>query len=217
VTSSSGYASAARSQAERARPPWLEWAVAVRPRPGEAVSGDAALVELDGNAAVVAAVDGLGHGAAAADASQRAVEALRGRAGTDADELVRLCHGALRGTRGAAVAIASITGDALAWAGVGNVEGWIFGGAGAGRGRPTSLLLRPGVVGATLPPARPSRERLRRGDVLILVSDGISPRFADGLDPVGSPQRLAETIMRGHARASDDAVVVVARYLGAGA
>lgn len=212
--SSSGCVSAVRTAPERAAPPWLEWAVAARARPGEEVSGDAALVEVDGGAALVAAVDGLGHGAAAAQASQRAVEALRGGAGSDVDELVQRCHDALRGTRGAALGIVSIAGGALAWAGVGNVEGWIFGGAGASRARPSAFLLRPGVVGASLPPRRAVREQLHRGDVVILVSDGISPRFADGFDPVGSPQALAETILRRHAREVDDAVVVVARYLG---
>jgi hypothetical protein len=206
--------SAVRSAPERAAPPWLEWAVAARPRPGEDVSGDAAFVEIDGAAALVAAVDGLGHGAAAALASQRAVEVLRGGAGADVDQLVQRCHDALRGTRGAAIGIASISGGVLAWAGVGNVEGWIFGGAGASRARPSALLLRPGVVGATLPPPQPSRDQLHRGDVLILVSDGISSSFADGFDPVGSPDSLAERILRRHARDADDAVVVVARYLG---
>jgi negative regulator of sigma-B (phosphoserine phosphatase) len=213
--SSSGCASVARAAAEHAAPPWLEWAVAGRPRHGEEVSGDAAIVELGGGAAVVAAVDGLGHGAAASIASRRAVDALRGGSGVDVDELLRRCHAAIHGTRGAAIGIASIVGEALSWAGVGNVEGWIFGGAGAGRERPLGLLLRPGVVGASLPPAHPTHETLRRGDVLILVSDGISTRFVDGFDPVGSPQDIADTILREHARQSDDAVVVVARYLGA--
>jgi phosphoserine phosphatase RsbX len=200
---------------EHGVPPWLEWAVAARPRLGEDVSGDASFVDVGDRTAVVAAVDGLGHGTAAAVASHRAVEALRGGCDGDADELVRRCHEALRGTRGAAVGVAAIEGDTLSWAGVGNVEGWVFGGAGAGRSRPNALLLRPGVVGERLPPALPARARLRRGDVLILVSDGISARFSDGFDPVGSPQQIANRILDAHARDSDDAVVVVARYLGA--
>jgi negative regulator of sigma-B (phosphoserine phosphatase) len=214
--SSSACASGEPPMAERGAPPWLEWAVAARPRPGEHVSGDASLVEVAGTTAVVAAVDGLGHGTPAALAAQRAVDALRGACGGDVDELVQRCHEALRGTRGASIGIAAIEGDTLNWAGVGNVEGWVFGGAGAARTRPSSLLLRPGVVGDSLPPVLSARERLRRGDVLILVSDGVSSRFADGFDPVGSPQRIADAILAAYARDADDAVVVVARYLGGG-
>ena len=60
-----------------------------------------------------------------------------------------------------------------------------------------------------------AREHLHRGDVVILVSDGVTSHFADGLDPVGSPDTLAEGILHRFAREADDAVVVVARYLGA--
>jgi phosphoserine phosphatase RsbX len=198
--------------AERGAPPWLEWAVAARPLPGEEVSGDAALVELDDGGAVVAAVDGLGHGAPAAAAASRAVAALRGRCRDDVDALVGRCHEALRGTRGAALGVAKIAGDELTWAGVGNVEAWLF-----GRGRPAALLLRPGVVGEALPPAQPVREQLRRGDVVVLVSDGVGSGFVDAFEAIGSPQRIADAILDGYARESDDAVVVVARYLGGAA
>jgi serine phosphatase RsbU (regulator of sigma subunit) len=63
-------------------------------------------------------------------------------------------------------------------------------------------LLRP----ATLP--------VRRGDVLILATDGIPGDFADPEDLSGTPKEIAERILEEQGKDTDDALVVVARYLG---
>ncbi len=52
--------------------------------------------------------DGLGHGPDAADASTAAVRALHDAAGLPPAEALRRLHGALSGTRGAAVAVAQV-------------------------------------------------------------------------------------------------------------
>ena len=208
--SSSASASAATQPESRVGLPWLEWGVAARPRPGEDVSGDAAVVEVTRETALIAAVDGLGHGPAAADAADRATAVLRGAAGEHADVLVERCHTALRGTRGAAIGIATLDRDRLSWAGVGNVEAWLF----SVSTPPAALFLRPGVVGHALPPPQPAAITLRRGDVLVLVSDGVGRAFVEDFHAAGTPQQLANRILAEHAREADDAVVVVVRYLG---
>src|SRR2546429_452128 len=55
-----------------------------------------------------------------------------------------------------------------------------------------------------------------RGDVLILATDGVRNNFS--IDPFAhgdSPQQLADRILAGWGTKTDDALVLVARYLGA--
>ena len=54
----------------------VEWSVATRCRRGEATSGDLAVVTLLPEGALVAGIDGLGHGVEAARAARRAAEVV---------------------------------------------------------------------------------------------------------------------------------------------
>ena len=195
--------------------PVLEWACSARPIPGESVCGDQALVDVDGQLALAAAVDGLGHGPDAAVAAERALEAIAGCTATDVVDLAERCHEALRRTRGAALSMASLDGGSatMTWLGVGNVEGRIVR-ASSERARNESLLLAPGVVGHELPFLRAASERLTRGDLLLFATDGIDPAFADALHTTGTCRAIADGVLERHARPSDDALVLVVRYLG---
>ena len=52
----------------------IEWAAKSRPRPGEDVCGDRLIaVDVDGTAALIGVLDGLGHGADAAEAANLGV------------------------------------------------------------------------------------------------------------------------------------------------
>jgi negative regulator of sigma-B (phosphoserine phosphatase) len=105
------------------------------------------------------------------------------------------------------------TSATLSWVGVGNVEGRLLRAGGPGA-RPESLLCAPGIVGHRLGALAATDLPLRRGDVLILATDGVSARFADDLHPTGSCRAIAERVLERHGRPADDALVVVARYLG---
>jgi phosphoserine phosphatase RsbX len=52
------------------------------------------------------------------------------------------------------------------------------------------------------------------GDVLILATDGIRAGFADGLKLDEPTRILADKILNRHFKGNDDALVLVARYLG---
>jgi hypothetical protein len=101
----------------------------------------------------------------------------------------------------------------MTWIGIGNVEARLLRGA-----QPVpvteSLLLHSGIVGHDLPRLSPRTTRVTRGDVLIFATDGVQREFADFLVPSGSCHDLANRILSQHAGASDDALVLVARYLG---
>jgi hypothetical protein len=72
-----------------------------------------------------------------------------------------------------------------------------------------------GVVGFQLPPLRPVVATLARGDTLALATDGLRGEFAERVDARERPAGLAELLLRQFARPTDDALILVARYLGA--
>lgn len=192
----------------------LDWAIAGRPLPGESESGDACVVQPAGGRVLLAVIDGLGHGAAAAVAARLAVATLAGHAAEPLEALVRRCHQALLRTRGVVLTLASIcpAEDSLTWIGVGNVEGVLLRAA-PDRAR-ESVLLRGGVVGGQLPPLRAATLTLQAGDTLLLLTDGIRAGFTIGPCAHLAPRQIADDLLRDHARDTDDALVLVARYLG---
>ena len=190
----------------------LEWAACATAFPGQRRSGDAFLVRATGTGTLVALVDALGHGDDAADVASRALASLRETAGRPLPESLASCHVALRGSRGAAVTLATIdrVHRTVTWAGVGNVEMAVLRRARGGRLHRRSVTLRGGVVGDRLPPLRQSSEPIADGDALIGASDGLGTNFLDSVDLSLPPAALARHLHRSHAKDSDDALVFVA-------
>ena len=199
-----------------AEKPLLEWSVATRTMSGEIECGDAHLVvELPGGA-LVAVVDGLGHGREAAVAAREAVATLTQHADEPVVPLLQRCHGQLRATRGVVMTLASFrAADAtMTWLGVGNVEGFLLRANAAAIPARESVLLRGGVVGYEIPPLRPATHRVAAGDTLVLATDGIRSASAEGLDVAVPPREMAAGVLARHAKDTDDALVLVARWLG---
>jgi phosphoserine phosphatase RsbX len=201
---------------ERAAREPVEWGIAARSRRGEATSGDLAVVTLLPDGALVAGIDGLGHGSEAARAARTAADVLRERATQDLVALVQRCHAALRDTRGAAISLAFISASrsAMTWLGVGNVEGRVLSGDRSATRPKGSLALGRGVAGHELPTVTTATLEVRPGDVLVLATDGIESAFADSLDISGSTQAISDRILAEHGKRTDDALVVAVRYLG---
>ncbi|MGB0074634.1 MAG: SpoIIE family protein phosphatase, partial [Terracidiphilus sp.] len=194
----------------------IEWGVASRALPGQPASGDINVVKPFSNGVLVAALDGLGHGEEAATAAAVAARTLEAHAAEPVMMLVHLCHEALRTTRGVAMSIASInlSRGLLTWLGVGNVEGVLLRRSFTRTEAEVPLLLRSGVAGFQLPSLDVEVLPLSAGDTLIFATDGIQSDFARGLARNLAPQRAAEEILARHGKTTDDALVLVARYLG---
>jgi phosphoserine phosphatase RsbX len=188
----------------------------MRPMPGEDISGDRHVAASAAHGLAIAVIDGLGHGPEAAHAAGKAADVVEGHPDAQPEELVRRCHEALQGTRGAAITIVSIDAhsEELVWLGVGNVQATILQSEVAeGRGREW-VPLRGGVVGYVLPALRSGRVQLQRDDVLVLATDGVRPVFGAWPAPNQAPTAVAERILGEQGRDSDDALVLVARYRG---
>jgi len=194
----------------------IDWGVATLTLPGERESGDLHLVKPVRAGVLVSVVDGLGHGAEAAAAARAAVAALSRHAQESVLPLLQRCHQALAGTRGAVVSVALFdrADGSMTWLGVGNVEGvLLYADAGERRGR-ERLVTRGGIVGSELPPLRAEVLAVAPGDTLILATDGIQSGFADDLAVEAPPQQLADQILTRSGKRTDDALVLVARYVG---
>lgn len=196
----------------------VEWATAGRAAPGEAHSGDIAVTAEHADGILLAAIDGLGHGPEASLAAQTAAEVLEDEPGARLDVLVTRAHERLRDmsqSRGAVMTLVSLRPEGSAWLGVGNVEGKMLR---TGADPAATVYLSPlgGIVGYELPPLRVSSLEVRPGDVLVLATDGVREDFDLGWRIARPVQEIADRLLEGFGRTTDDALVVVARYLGGG-
>ena len=194
----------------------VEWAVRGRPIPGESESGDLHVVVDYGDGVLVGVIDGLGHGREAAVAARVAAQAITREAARPLLAIVKACHEALRGTRGAVLSLASIDAshDQLCWTGVGNVEAVLTRGDPAHQPRRERILLRSGVVGYQLPPLRATNLSIHRDDMLLLASDGIRHGFSEEPSTQLSCADYADYLLRAYGKQTDDMMVLVARYHG---
>jgi anti-sigma regulatory factor (Ser/Thr protein kinase) len=194
----------------------IEWGAAGLALEGQTESGDAHVVAPFEGGALVALIDGLGHGSEAATAARVAVETLEQHAGEAPHALLTRCHEALRSTRGAVMTVASFrfTDATVAWVGVGNVDGSLLRSATSPAPTSEALTLRGGIVGHRLPRLDTRVQTVWPGDTLILVSDGIKRGFGDAAATYHPPQEVAERILERCGRGTDDAHVLVVRYTG---
>jgi len=185
-------------------------AAATRPYPGERANGDAWRVDWHGSACRIAVIDGVGHGPEAAAAAALAVDALAAHPALGPEESLRLCHGALVGSRGAAISIAHLDPVAgqLSFAGIGNVDAILRTLDGE-----RHLVTYPGIIGVVSRTVRRFDLSLGERWLLLMHTDGVRSRLRiDALIGEGHAtlDALAEAILAGGARPTDDATVVVA-------
>jgi negative regulator of sigma-B (phosphoserine phosphatase) len=180
----------------------IRWTVRERPRRGESVSGDRAVVIEGAASSTFAVIDVLGHGPVASDAADEAARALRaGEGGTVADAIGAL-GGALRGTRGAAALVLVVDGDRLSAGGVGNVEL-------RADGLKLSVALVPGIVGARHGPPVVFDAVAVPGGRIAVFSDGLSQRLDLGAVRGLPLEEAAAALFERHATTTDDATLLL--------
>ncbi|MFB9348809.1 ATP-binding protein [Streptomyces heliomycini] len=187
-----------------------------RPIGGEQMCGDTWTVRtVSGHgheALLLMMCDGLGHGPLAARAAERAAGAFRESTRTNPVDVLQDIHRNLRGTRGAAVAVALVDAAAqrVHLSGVGNVTA-LVGTADTRHG----LLSVPGIVGVQMPRARAFEAPFPRGSALVMHTDGLSDRWKPADFPglfAQDPVVVATQILNQAAVRRDDAGIVVAAH-----
>jgi hypothetical protein len=58
---------------------------------------------------------------------------------------------------------------------------------------------------------------IKPGDVFLLATDGLAPGYSNQVKLEAPLQQLADQILVSYSRGTDDALVLVGRYLGVGA
>lgn len=181
------------------------------PKPGEEISGDAWAACQQPDRTLILVADGLGHGPLAAEASGMAVKIFREQPGLSPAGILEILHKALRGTRGAAVAVADVNEarQEVRFAGVGNISGVILSAAGN-----RSLVSHNGTLGYE---ARKIQEMIYpwpEEALLILHSDGMTAHWNLENYPgllKKHPSLIAGVLYRDFTRGTDDITVVAVR------
>jgi anti-sigma regulatory factor (Ser/Thr protein kinase) len=182
-----------------------------QPLAGEDQSGDAWAIGLRPDSATVLVSDGLGHGPEAAHASRAAVAVLEQHAEVQPAALMQLMHQALKGTRGAAAAVADIriANGEVRFAGVGNISACVIDGESR-----KQLISHNGIVGHNMRKVQEFNVPWHSESLCIMCSDGITTHWDLSAYPglaMRHPAIIAGTIYRDFSRGRDDAAIVVVK------
>jgi hypothetical protein len=182
------------------------------PLPGETQSGDGWIFQEDVRGARITVADGLGHGVDAATASREAVRTAREQTGVSAPDLLERIHGALRPTRGAAVAVAEVDANAriLRFVGVGNIAGTVVSPSNPVR----HLVSYAGTAGHQARKIQEFTYPWSPDSLLVMHSDGLISHWSFDAYPglmLRHPSVIAGVLFRDFTRGRDDVTVVVAQ------
>ncbi len=184
----------------------------VVPKTNETACGDNYFCQLTAHSLRLFLGDGLGHGPAAEQAVQRAIQTLEPLRSPDPAAWLRAIHDATTGTRGLVGTAARFDLEKQVWilCGVGNIQTQL-----AGTEQIKNYLPQNGVLGYNMP--RTLQEQTfsgATGQRLVMTSDGIQTRCRSarypGIDHY-HPTVLAAALYKEFARFTDDMSVVVAR------
>lgn len=194
----------------------LEWSMIRLPKKGEEQCGDLHLIKKYRDKALVAVMDGLGHGEKAAYASTRAKHLIKKCKNESLINIIDYCHQNLRGTRGVVMSLALVDSweQTLTWIGVGNVKGVLVPGTNSSGSIQESIISRQGIVGYKLPSLQASVLPIAVGDILIFTTDGVQNEYIDRIDDSSAPSDIVEYIASNFFKESDDALIFVAKFVG---
>ena len=177
------------------------------PMPGEVECGDAWHIVSDNGRVAIMMIDGLGHGAFAAEAAQAGIDAFVQSPWAEPQQLMQLAGAAMSRTRGGAAACAQISGDKLSYSGIGNISGSLI-----THEKSQGLVSHAGTLGMQVRRAQQFEHLRLPGALLVMHSDGLSARWSFKDQPTvfaHHPAIVAALLYRDHARHRDDATVVV--------
>jgi negative regulator of sigma-B (phosphoserine phosphatase) len=189
----------------------MEFGIVYRPKSGRSVSGDAYLIKEEEEATLICLVDGLGSGEGAAEAAQAAIGCVEVNGTLSLSDIMAKCHQALKGTRGAVIALTRISfaESTVTFVGVGNIGIHVRSTA------PIKPISKNGIVGYRLPRLKEFAYPYTPGDIFVLHTDGISNRFtldnAMWMQEAQDVQTLADEIAQNFGKENDDLTVIIAR------
>jgi anti-sigma regulatory factor (Ser/Thr protein kinase)/serine/threonine protein phosphatase PrpC len=200
-----------RVDVRRTMPDPLTFGAASRPHPRMTENGDAFVIKCWGEGALVAVIDGLGHGPFAEHAAQTARQYVESHVDQPLDLILRGVGRACRATRGVVMALARFDRDGtrLTFASIGNIEARVFGSV-----EPMNFAVRRGIVGVNAPNPAVTQHRWQPNYLLVLHSDGLTTRWRwEDFPGLGrtSASVIARRLLQALAKDDDDATVLVVK------
>lgn len=190
----------------------IDYGVVSVPHPGEDNNGDGwYLDDLGHGRYAVLIADGLGHGQYAFEAANAALEAYQKNRDKEPERIVQYAHGALRSTRGAAMALAVVDAgkELVQYVGIGNIVAGIVSERGIRR-----MVSHDGTVGHSVRKVQTFTYPWSKDALLIMHSDGLTANWNLDRYPgllARAPSVIAGVLYRDCRRKNDDATVLVAR------
>lgn len=183
------------------------------PIASEDLCGDGWGIDEHAGGATVLVVDGLGHGPGAAAAAQAAIATLCDTGSRPADLLMQAMHEALRQTRGAAAAVATLDyqEDRITFVGIGNIAACVIEGD-----ERRQLVSHNGIVGHNMRKLQAFSTPWTVGSTCVFCSDGIGTQWDLNRYPgllQCHPSLIASVLYRDFMRVRDDATVVIVKRL----
>ncbi len=181
------------------------------PYPGERLCGDGWAYHQTPERTMILLVDGLGHGAAAAEAADEALEIFRKRLEYPPAEILSFVHEGLRKTRGAVAAVTEILPGrkVLNYAAVGNTSASLL-----SKQTSRSLVSHSGTLGLAAAKIQEFQVDWPADAILVMHSDGVQSRWDlssySGL-LARHPALIGAAILKDFRRQRDDASVVVVK------
>ena len=181
---------------------------------GEIACGDAWVAKQEPGHISLLVADGLGHGHFAADASVQAGMTFLGQTFRGCADMIRLIHASLRGTRGAAISVASINSETgkVCYSGLGNVAGVILRPGGS-----QSMVSMNGTAGHQAAKVGEFEYVWPPAGLLVMYSDGLVSSWTLDRYPGLTrrhPSVIAGVLYRDYTRGRDDVTVVVVAETG---
>ena len=189
----------------------IEVGVVSVPIKGEDICGDGWGVKKTAESMLLMVVDGLGHGVLAAEAAEEAHRIFRQVRTDSPSAILQDSHDALKKTRGAAMAVASLNFEkqVLSFAGVGNIGASIIT-PGSSRG----IASHNGTIGHYLQRIQEFAFPWSSNSILVMYSDGLRSGWDLSSYPgiwSKHPGLIAGILYRDFYRERDDVTVLVAK------
>lgn len=186
----------------------IQTSVFSRPKPGFKSNGDAYFIKRYGDSALVAVIDGIGHGDKACAASKIALKVIEDKFRDELEEVVHTIHRRLHGSRGCVLGIVRMSKEGkIEYLGVGNIRTQIY-----TTERYKRLVSFDGLLGSNIRTLRTDRLSLSTPCLVVLHSDGVSSFNFDDKRIVYRPViEIAKEAFENNKKSTDDATLLIAR------
>jgi anti-sigma regulatory factor (Ser/Thr protein kinase) len=189
----------------------FDFGVATRACGNSSLNGDSFVIKKWDESALIAIIDGLGHGQFAHRASQKSREYIEDHYDQPLEDIFRGVDRSCRATRGVVMTIVRFDWlkEKMKIANIGNIAVRVF-----ENSFPMKIVYRRGIIGRNAPKPIVTEHDWQTSSIMILHTDGITSHW--GFEDISqslnkTAMDLAQNLLSKHAKDNDDATVLVVK------